>query len=236
MMSLSHRTRWLDAAIPEIDLWVTTKSFNAEAAEIPSLGARRVLFVNNAYDPRLHRPVAVSPQDQGAYGADVAFVGTYEKPRAGSLFHLAECGIDVRVWGNGWAALKGSHPQLHIENRPVYDEEYAKVVGASAINLCFLRKANRDLQTCRSMEVPAFGGFMLHERNEEISALFADNREAAYFSTDEELVHQCRRWLADEKGRGEIATAGRRRAIEGKHSHPERLRQIMAAAMGEAGE
>ncbi|MDA0239281.1 MAG: glycosyltransferase, partial [Proteobacteria bacterium] len=205
MMNPVHRTRWVESAIPHIDLWVTTKSFNAQPDEVPSLGVRRVMFVNNAYDPRLHVPARISEEERSAYSADVGFVGTYEKPRADSLVFLAGNSITVRVWGNGWGRLKNAHDNLLIEDRPVYDEEYGKVVAATAINLCFLRKGNRDLQTCRSIELPAFGAFMLHERNSEICALFREDREAAYFESDSELLSQCQRWLADEKGRDTVA-------------------------------
>jgi hypothetical protein len=231
MMNPRHRSRWVDGALPLFDLWVTTKSFNAHAGEMPTLGARRVMFVNNSYDPALHRPVVVSEAERAAHGADISFVGTFEAARAASLLHLARAGLGVRVWGNGWAALEGRERNLRIENRPAYDAGYAKVVCASAINLCFLRRDNRDLQTCRSVEIPAFGGFMLHERNSEITGLFAEDREAAYFGDDDELVEQCRKWLADAEGRRRIAEAGLNAVISGGHGHPERLEEIIGAAL-----
>ena len=104
------------------------------------------------------------------------------------------------VWGNGWEKLRGRHENLKIEGRPAYNDEFAKVVAASMVNLCFLRHANRDLQTCRSIELPACGGFMVHERNDEIEALLRDLREAVYFSDDDELLSLCRFWL-DRKDR-----------------------------------
>src|SRR5262249_31144401 len=146
-----------------------------------------------------------------AFGADVAFVGTFEAPRAASLLALARAGIGVRVWGNGWAQLRDAHPNLSVEARPVYDDDYARTINATRINLAFLRKANRYLQTCRTVEVPACGGFMLHERSGEVERLFAGDREAAFFETDGDLVAACRRWLADEAGRRAVAEAGRAR-------------------------
>lgn len=234
MMNPVHRTRWVESAIPHIDLWVTTKSFNAENSEVPSLGVNRVKFVNNAYDLKLHTPATLNEEERTIYGAAVGFVGTYEKQRADSLVFLARNGIAVRVWGNGWARLTDRPDNLLIENRPVYDEEYGKVVAATNINLCFLRKGNRDLQTCRSLELPAFGAFMLHERNDEICALFREDQEAGYFGTDTELLSQCRRWLDDEKSRKAIAGAARLRVIEGRHSHGDRIREIFEALRDEA--
>lgn len=224
-MNHRHRTVWMDGCIPLYDLWVTTKSFNAAPHEVPSLGARRVLFVHNSYDPQLHRPTPPDP----AFAADVAFVGTFEAPRANSLLRLAQAGMQVRVWGNGWERMAGRHPNLVIEGRPVYDGDYAKVCGAAKINLCFLRKFNRDLQTCRSVELPAIGVFMLHERNQEIVDLFAEEKEAVYFGDDDELIAQVRRWLPDNAGRRRIAAAARQKTRDAGLSHGETAARILAA-------
>jgi len=227
-MNPRHRTVWMERCIPLYDLWVTTKSFNASPTEVPSLGAKQVLFVHNSFDPHTHRPLAISPAERAQWGADVAFVGTYETPRAESVVRLAEAGIGVRVWGNGWSALRGKHANLTIEDRPVYGDDYIRVISSSKINLCFLRKFNRDFQTCRSLEIPACGGFMLHERNPEIAGVFTEDSEAGYFGDDGDLVKECRRWLGDEAARQQVAIAGRQRAVEGKHAHADRLEFIFA--------
>lgn len=228
MMNPRLGSVWVDRSLPLFDLWVTTKSFNARPEEMPARGVRRVLFIDNSYDPAIHRRLDLSADERQAFGGDVAFVGTYEKPRAASLMRLADSGVSVRVWGNGWGGLAGAHSRLHIEARPVYDDDYARVLNASRINLAFLRKANRDLQTCRTLEIPACGGFMLHERSVEAERLFAPNREAGFFGDDEELLAACKSWLADEPRRQAVAAAGWQRAQQG-HGHADRLRTVLAA-------
>ncbi len=229
MMNPRLGSVWVDRALPLFDLWLTTKSFNARQEEMPKRGVRRVVFVDNSYDPEVHRPLALSAEEKLAFGADITFVGTYEAPRARSLLHLAQAGLSVRVWGNGWSKLAGAHALLRVEERPVYDDDYARTINASRINLAFLRKANRDLQTCRTVEIPACGGFMLHEASPEAERLFARDTEAGYFSGDDELVKACRSWLADDERRGAVAAAGRRRAQTG-HTHADRLRLILRLA------
>lgn len=227
MMNPRLGSRYLDAALPLFDLWVTTKSFNANPEEMPSRGVRRMMVVNNCYDPAIHRPVDPGPGDRERLGAGIAFIGTYEAPRAADLLDLARAGLPVRVWGNGWSGMVGAHPLLTIENRPVYNRDFALAVGCTDINLCFLRKANRDLQTCRSIEVPACGGFMLHERNEEIRGLFAENEQAGYFDGGADLIAACRRWLSDPDGRQRVAAAGRRRVEELGLDHQSMLRRAL---------
>ncbi|KIL97826.1 hypothetical protein CCC_00887 [Paramagnetospirillum magnetotacticum MS-1] len=233
MMNPVHRSRQIEGALPLFDLWVTTKSFNARPEEMPSLGVGRILFVDNSFDPHLHRPMDLSEDERRAFKADIAFVGTYEGPRAQSLLALAQVGLEVRVWGNGWQGLAGAHANLKVEARPVYDEDYARVVSASRINLGFLRKGNRDLQTCRTVEIPACGGFMLHERSAEAERLLAPDHQAAFFSDDGELIAQCRRWLADESARSAAAAAGRRRVLADGHDHPTRLKTILGHLAGQ---
>lgn len=233
-MNPAHRSRRLEACVPLFDLWVTTKSFNADPAEVPSLGARRVLVVDNSFCPHAHAPLDLDPEERRTWGADIAFIGTYEAPRAGDLLALAGAGMKVRVWGNGWRSLRGADPNLSIEGRPVYGDDYRRTVSASAINLCFLRKGNRDLQTCRSIELPAMGAFMMHEAGPEMERLFAPDLEAVYFTSTADLIARCRRWLADPAGRAAIAAAARRRATEDGHSHHDRWRFILEQAMENA--
>ena len=229
MMNPRLRTRYLDESLPLFDLWVTTKSFNADSEELPSLGVSKILFVNNTCDSVLHRPMPVSEEDRNQFGAPISFIGSFETPRAESLLHLARQGFHVRVWGNGWADWVGCHPNMRVENKPAYNDDFARIVSASSINLCFLRKSNRDLQTCRSIEIPACSGFMIHERNSEITALYREGVEAAYFSSDEELAKVCAAWLEQDQRRKQVGLAARERTLELELVHGANLNRILNA-------
>jgi hypothetical protein len=231
MMNPHHLSLWTERALPLFDLWVTTKSANARPGEMPAKGVRRVLFVDNSYDPALHRAVAVTDADRREFGSDISFVGTYEQARARSLADLARAGFDVRVWGNGWRRASDRPAGLRIEDRPVYDDDYAKVVCTSRLNLCFLRKENRDLQTCRSIEIPAMGGLMVHERNAEIASLFRDGEEAVFFGPYAELVARCRDLLSDEEVCRRIARGGHDAVLAGGYRHEDRLQLILDTAL-----
>lgn len=207
------------------DVFFTTKSYGVR--ELESLGCPRVVFVENAFDPHTHYPRAVSDQNRKRFGGPVGFIGQYEAERASSMYHLARAGIPVRVWGTNWGKCRYKQENLILEHEALWADDYAMAICAFDINLCFLRKANRDLQTIRSIEIPACGAFMLAERTEEHLALFEEGKEAEFFSLDEELLDKVRYYVAHEDARRRIAAAGRERCLKSGYSNHDRLRKVL---------
>jgi hypothetical protein len=244
MFAKHNRTSRFDRALPLYDLVFTTKSYNANSAELPSLGAHRVVYVHQTYDPAQHFPPGLSDEDITAYGSDLGFIGNYEFERARSMNALAKAGLAVRVWGNGWRRCPFSDEKLRLELRPLVnlppdDLKYSKGIAATAINLCFLRKVNRDLHTSRTFEITAVGGFMLAERTPEHVEFFREGVEAEFFSSEEELIQKSLRYLADPATRKAIAAAGQRRCL--RDYGPEKqafamLTQTLGPAVGLAFE
>ena len=212
-------------SLPLYDVYFTTKTYGVE--ELKALGCPRVHFVANAFDPNTHRPVTLTAERKKLLGASVGFVGTFEEDRARSMDFLASQGIGVRIYGNDWQSFHPSSPNLRIEGRAVYGDEYAEVLCACDINLCFLRRMNRDRQTQRSVEIPACGGFMLAERTEEHLELFKEGKEAEFFGSDEELVSKVRYYLDHPDERKRIAAAGRERCLRSGYSYHDRLRWML---------
>lgn len=224
----NHSRQFLEH-LPLYDAFFTTKSYGV--AELKSLGCPRVEFTENAFDPHTHRPMQLTPGDYANYGADVGFIGTFEADRAAQMTFLAKSGIPVKIIGNYWERWTDRPPAFTIRNGEVHGDEYAKAICATKINLCFLRKINRDLQTQRSIEIPACGGFMLAERTDEHCALFEEGKEAEFFSSQEELLSKVRYYLKHPIDRERIAAAGRKRCLDGGYSYQDRLRQIINAVI-----
>jgi hypothetical protein len=222
-----NQSRQYLSAITYYDLHVTTKSYNV--AELGLLGARSVLFVNNAYHPSIHRPISVSLREKRLFGGAVGFIGAYEQGRAADLCAIARAGVHVRVWGWGWNRLV-STSTLRVENKPVWGDNYSKAISAFDINLCFLRKVNRDLQTQRSVEIPACGAFMLAERTDEHLALFEEGKEAEYFGSQQELLEKITFYLNHETLRRRIALAGRERCVRSRYDNQTMVSKVLDAA------
>jgi hypothetical protein len=225
MMNSGNQSRHFFDGLPEYDVYFTTKSYGV--AELKGLGAKSVHFVGNAYDPETHRPVVLSDLERSELGGAVGFIGQWERARAASICALAQADVRVRVWGEDWSKSRCHSPLLRIEGRSLWSGAYAKALCAFDINLCFLRKASRDMQTTRTMEIPACGGFMLAERTAEHLALFDEGKEAEFFSSDEELVEKVRYYISHPEERSAIANAGRQRCLRSGYSNQARMHEMM---------
>ncbi|MDE1191342.1 MAG: glycosyltransferase [Arachidicoccus sp.] len=211
--------------IPLYDYIFTNKSYILE--DMKKLGAKNITFVNNSYESRFHYPRTLSSDEIKRLGGDVGFIGAWEKERCDSILYLAKNGIHVKVFGGGkWENYKNYLPNLQIE-KGIFSEDYSKALQAFKISLCFLRKANFDQQTTRTMEIPACGGFMLAERTIEHEKLFNEGTEAAFFSSNEELLQKCKYYLEHEEERKKIAKGGLKRCETSGYSNEFTIKKMI---------
>ena len=141
---------------------------------------------------------------------------------------MVEQGIPVKVWGDRWDEFqRKTRGEFTVAGPSRYGDDYVKTICSFDINLCFLRKLNRDYQTQRSVEIPACGAFMLAERTAEHLALFEEGKEAEFFSSNEELLRKARYYLEHPVERRAIAQAGRERCLSNGYSYHERLKTML---------
>jgi spore maturation protein CgeB len=224
-----HNLSWpLRLSFPEWDIFFTTKSVNVD--ELAVRGVRRPHLIGNAFCPRDHRPFAPEQVGPEFERFDLVFIGTYERSRAASILRLAQAGMSVVVYGNDagtrarWHAIQ--HPNIVL--RPaVYAEDYSRCLHHGKIALCFLRKANRDQITTRSIEIAAAARPMLAEKTVEHDAHFIDDREYIGFSSDDLLVASARILLDDQGRRAALATAGRARCVSSGYDTDHRAAEMV---------
>ncbi len=191
------------------DMVFTTKIYNLN--ELKQLGASKTALVLDSYDSSFHQPLSLNEEDKKRFGAEISFVGGFENDRANQMLYLAENGMPVTVWGPGWGKWLNKHPNLIIKNQTLYGQDYIKAINAAKINLCFLRKINRDEVTSRSVEIPACRGFMLAERTKRHLEFFKEGKEAIFFGSPKELLFLVRKYLSADAEREKIAAAGQER-------------------------
>ena len=202
----------------------TTKSFGIADLEA-RLGLTNVSFLPPASDPLVHRPIA---SDRSLAGKpEVSFLGRRSPQKEGLLAALADAIGPERlaVWGDGWDLAESPALRRAVRGGPVYGDFYAMATGESRINLGLLSEkvpgaSSGDLITARTFQIPASGGFLLHERTAELARYFEEGREVACFGDPDELVEKVQYYLDDEPERARIAEAGHRRCVrENRWSH-----------------
>jgi spore maturation protein CgeB len=233
MFNPANQTPMFYGNLPHFDLVLTTKSYNVR--EFHRAGAPRAVYIANAYDPRIHFPASPSEAERAEMAGDVAFIGTFRPARADFLnriVHLRD--IQLNIWGGGWRKM-GRIDQIHrwrrwrdlracVHPHELWCGDMGKAIQSNRITLGLLYQENRDLQTSRSFEIPACGGFMLAERTEEHRMYFEEDREAAYFSSFEEMRDKMRFYAAHDDVRQRIAQAGYRRCLDSPYRYIDRAR------------
>ena len=193
-------------------------SFNfANVEELKKKGAKISLFLPCAADPDCHSLTEVSEKEKKELGADVVFAGTYAKEkRSEYLERLCKDGYDIKIYGDGW----GKHPKnsclwqkKYIQSKSFYCKNMSKVLNAGKITLAFVREHNKETLACRTYEIPAAGGFMLHQRTAKTGEVFEEDKEAAFFSSYEEMKEKIDFYLKNEELRKKIIQRGRERVL-----------------------
>lgn len=224
MMNPNNQTSQFRKALPYYDVFITTKSYNVP--ELSNLGCKNVLFIGNSFDPNIHKPIELSEEEENSLRSEIGFIGSYEDDRCQKMISLANAGFKITITGKEWEG-RCNHENIEVRPKNLWALDYAKAINATTINLCFLRKANRDLQTTRSIEIPACKGFMLAERTEEHKELFTENEEAVYFESESELIEKVRFYLNNKDAIKLISEKGYARCFESGYSNFSRLEKVL---------
>lgn len=222
-------SRHYDRSIKHYDHIFTPREQNFD--ELKQLGARSVSKFWKGFDPLLHHPVDLTPEERVTYEADVVFIGHAEPDRIETMAALARRSIKLKVWGGQWERYK-LPPELDgcVAMRGAEGTEYVKALCGGKIVIHMLSKFNRDTQSSKSFEIPACGVFMLAQRTGDHQACYEEDREAAFFSSTDELIAKVNRYLGDDARRRQIAAAGRNRCLRSGYSNHDRIRQMLQLA------
>ena len=105
------------------------------------------------------------------------------------MVELLWLGVPLTIRGNRWQHCPEWKKLKHAWKGPgVEKENYVKAIQASKISLGLLSKANRDLHTTRSAEVPNIGSVFCAERTPEHEWMFTDGEDAVLWSSPAECA------------------------------------------------
>jgi hypothetical protein len=218
--------------LPYYDCLFTTKSYHAQDPGVRQR-VRQLQVVGHGFDDEVHRVVSVTQKLQATYGCDVSFVGAWS-PKKEHLLEALVSGlpdIDLKIWGPSWYRAAG-HVRRFWQGRGAWGDETAAIYACSRINLGFLSEAGTgtlsgDQTTARTWQIPACGGFMLHEETSELRAAFEPDREVGVFSDASDLVTKVRYWLSNAQLRQVASEAARRRAHAVPYTYASAVERIL---------
>ena len=218
--------------LPIYDHIFTTKTFGI--ADMKSqLNVTNSEFIPHGFDPDLHRLMTISSEDMERFGVDASFIGTWSPKKTAFLAELAKTlpGIHLRVWGSQWEKADSPSLKPHIAGVTVTGDIFPFMLQCTKINIAILSEARAgassgDLITSRTFHIPASGGFMLHERTDELLEYYNEGEEVACFSTPEEMAEKVKYYLDHEDERERIRLAGHRRCVA-ENSFDHRARKIV---------
>jgi spore maturation protein CgeB len=195
---------------------------------IPKLrqaGAKAASYLPFAADEALHCPVGPDATGNQNNYRTVTFVGNWDEAREQWLSKLR--GIDLHIWGTDyWSKrCRTSYLQSCWQGRAVFGSEMSKIIRSSGINLNILRRQNKGSHNMRTFEIPACGGFMLHERSEEVRDFFEEGKEIACFSSSAELAEKVDYYLSRDELRNDMARNSHSKVRE--HTYTGRAQRVL---------
>lgn len=192
--------------MPLYDCLFTTKSYHLDDPSI-TRRVKKIVLVPHGFDPEVHRRLPVTPALEQLYGCDSSFVGAWstKKERLLQALISANPHLKLNIWGPAWghadSAVRGCW-----KGRGAWGDEAAAIYRCSKINLGLLSEAGTgtqsgDLTTARTWQIPASGGFMLHEDSQELRASFDANVEVGVFTNASDLAERVGWWLEHDSER-----------------------------------
>lgn len=104
---------------------------------------------------------------------------------------------------------------------------YAQAIAGAIGCINLYRPQNRDSHNMRTFEVPAYGGLLISERNDETICFFPENECAIMFSSPEELREKILWVIENREAAEKIRISGSE--IARIHSYDDRLNLLLTA-------
>lgn len=217
-------SRWHRRALPNYDLVFTPRRSNLN--DFAALGCRDVRYLPFGYDDALFAP---PPAPANGPAIEVLFVGGADRERAAFMGAFMRAGPPVALVGGYWDRFPETRRCNLGHKAP---EEVCALTAAAKVNLCLVRRANRDGHVMRTFEIAAIGGCMLVEDTVEHREIFGREGDCVnYFRDPDEAAARARGLLANPDQRARLARSVRERISAGHHTYRDRLTSMLDAAL-----
>jgi spore maturation protein CgeB len=192
----SQKANWFLASLKAYDVIFTPRKSNVN--DFNNLGVKRVEYLPFAFDNLLYEEMNYNFNSC----IDLLFVGGADNDRIDFFKQLSKEFKKITLVGAYWQ----NHSELKQYSVGILNQiEIAKLTKQAKINICLVRKANRDGHVMRSYEIAGLGGCILAEDTQEHRDLFGqEGTRALYFKSANEAILKINRLLNDENLRTEM--------------------------------
>lgn len=220
----SHRASWFLRALPAYDKVYSTKT--ALQDDLHKAGCRSIDYLPFAYDPaHFHVAGPLAADERGRYASEVLFYGGADTERILLIKSLINQGVPMTLYGGYWDRDPVTRAHWKGQADPA---TLRKAVAGAQINLCLVRRSNRDGHSMRTFEIPAMGGYMIAEDTAEHRAIFGpEGRCVHYFKGITDAAALIRRMLDQPAERRRMAADCQAHITGGKHTYTDRLRTLL---------
>lgn len=216
-------SNWHLESLRAYDRVFTPRQSNIQ--QLRDLGCIDVVYLPFGYDRALFDRGLVS--EPSVKSGDVLFVGGADPERAEFIRAFARAGLKVTLAGGYWA----DYPDLASHSVGLLNsQQLAAATQEHKINLCLVRRANRDGHVMRSFEIAAIGGCMLVEDTPEHRAIFgADGLRVRLFETVEQASALAKAMLSDPAERTRLGRAVNEHIKSGGNTYEDRLSFMLSS-------
>jgi spore maturation protein CgeB len=217
------RSNWHLRALPSYDFVFSPRRSNLD--DFRRLGCAKVHYLSFGYDESLFASTAYFGD---LHAHDVLFVGGADPDRVAFMTEFMRHGPPVKVAGGYWER----YPAFRAHALGLKPPEIIHALTVAAkVNLCLVRRANRDGHVMRSFEIAAIGGCMLVEDTVEHRAIFGgDGNSVHYFRTPEQAAALAHFLIDHPAERARLAASVRDRVSRHAHTYRDRLRTMLNIA------
>jgi hypothetical protein len=212
-------------ALREYDAVWSPRRANLE--DLRQHGCKQVAYLPFGYNPELHFPeLPKTAEERKRFECDIAIIGGADSDRFPVALALARAGFKLNLYGGYWdrnAELRRFWKGF------VHGRELRMAVGGATVNIGMVRKANRDGNSMRSLELPAMGACIVVEDTLEHRELFGEDGVCVeYYTTMEDMITKVKSLCAQpERARALGDMAFQHICRKSKHTYAERLRCIL---------
>jgi hypothetical protein len=203
-------------------LWIT---YLAQVEHYRTEGIDQVEFLPQGVDPERDVPVDFAPS---RYRCDVSFVGSGQYAYRHAVLRAVAAVSRLQIRGPGWERAPADLP---VAGGPVHGRKLARVIRGATVSLGASAHPEQDSDRAsasnRMWKILGCGGFYLGPYITDIESFAIDGVHCAWYRNAAEAAELTRHYLANEREREQIASAGRAHALN-HHTYAQRLGLLLA--------